>query len=326
MTNFFENARILLVRTDRLGDVILSLPLAIAIKEKFPHARVDFLCRRYTAPAPIMCPYVDKTFCKERSSVRAILQKQEYDVTILIHPSLSDAIFLFRLGIKTRIGTAYRLYSFLFNHRIKEHRKDSKFHEITYNLHLLKPLGIHCDWREPKIVVPDYAKGKGLAFIEKFGLKSKDFVIVHPGSGGSALGWKPAQFHKLVQIIRSKGVNVAVTAGPGEREVAEYVAGCSPIISGLNLFYLSGVISQANLLVANSTGILHLADAIGIPTLGIFPVLRQASQARWRPARGVPISPNLPLCKRCSKKCDCYPCTDLVKPEDVARKILEMQN
>lgn len=323
MRNIRESLKILLVRTDRLGDVILSLPLAGAIKEKFQGAQVDFLCRRYTAPVPIMCKYVDRTFCIERKSLRQILKRQEYDVAILIHPTLSDALFLFRLGIKTRIGSAYRLYSFLFTERVREHRKASEYHEITYNLHLLAPLGIYCEWKEPDIVVPSYAVEKGMEIIRGLGLISKRFVIVHPGSGGSALGWKPHQFRRLVKLIKGKGVDVSVTSGPGEEKVAEYVADGVPVISGLNLFVLSGVISQASSLVANSTGILHLADALGTPTFGIFPVLRQTSQLRWKPAKGRAFSPDLPLCKRCSTRCGHYPCTDIVRPEDVAEIVAQ---
>ncbi len=316
--------KVLVVRTDRLGDVVLTLPVAQALKEHLPGAEIGFLARDYTLPVLEMSPAVDIPLSIEAES--AAERIKEFDAAILAHPTPKDALALRRAKIPIRIGTKYRAYSFLFTHRVAEHRKPCLHHEITYNLHLLRPLGIDVEWLVPVLVPPADACEQAFAVARRYGLAEGEFVAVHPGSGGSSLSWSADKFRAFVGALFRRGIPCAVTAGPGEEALAEYVsAGRAPIIEGLGLKVLAAFYKLSAAVVAPNTGTLHLADAVGTKAFGIYPVLRTMSPARWHPARnpGGAIVPNVPRCKRCSPKCPHFPCVDLIDPGDVAERVAE---
>ncbi len=315
--------KVLLVRTDRLGDVILSLPLAEAVKMRFPNSYVGFLCQKYTQPVVEMSDYVDDVITVDCDN---LLQRiSEFDVAVLIHPTPRDAILLWRAGIEIRIGTSYRLYSFLLTHRVAEHRKDCRYHELTYNLHLLRPLGIDVEWLPPKLRVPDDAKGNAQKLIRSLGLDGEKFLAIHPGSSGSSLAWSRDRFEKFARLLEVKNIPFIVTAGPGELDLARSVAGGGAVVSDVDLKTLAGIYSFSSAVIAPNTGTLHLADAVGTKAFSSFPMLRTMSPRRWAPAnfRKGAITPENRICKKCSRKCHLFPCPDLITPELMLERILE---
>ena len=314
--------KILIIRTDRLGDVILTLPLAQAVKEKFSDVFVGFLARNYTAPVIEMSPFVDEILSIEDEALLSKLRN--YDAAILVHPTPRDAFLLWRAKIPMRIGTAYRAYSFLFTHRIREHRKDCRHHELTYNLHLLRPLGIDSEWLSPKITIPRNAIENAHAIVQSNSLSEEKFIAVHPGSMGSSLKWSVTRFAELAKILFEKNIPFIVTAGQNEKMSAMYVAGKNGIvISDIDIKTLAALYSMALAIVASNTGTLHLADAVGTKVFSVYPVLKTMSSARWAPANfpdGI-ITPDMKPCTACSKRCPHYPCPDKVTAEQVFDKI-----
>lgn len=317
--------KILLVRTDRLGDVILSLPMADAIKQKFPDANVGFLGRKYTKPAIEMSPFVDEIFTIEDKN---LLEKiSEYDAAVLVHPTFRDALLLWRARIKMRIGTAYRAYSFLLTHCVAEHRKDCRFHELSYNLHLLRPLGIENDYLPPKIVPPAEAVENADKIVKQSELEPQHFIAIHPGSGGSSLGWSALRFAEFADILSKRNIPFLVTAGIGEYELAMYVSGGNEraVLDELDVKTLAALYSLSSAVIAQNTGTLHLADAVGTKAFAVYPRLRTMSPKRWAPANfhdgAIPLWRDDELCKKCSKKCKIYPCTDTISAKQVISHI-----
>ena len=325
MKRRFAPKSLLIVRTDRIGDVILTLPVAQAAKKHLPGIKVGFLCRNYTKPVVEMSPAVDEALTIEEEDINSKLSV--WDAAILVHPTLSDAWRLYRARIPVRIGTAYRFYSFLLNRKVFEHRKYSVNHEITYNLHLLRPLGISVEWLEPELIVPDDALSEARKILSRADVEPEEFVAIHPGSGGSALNWGTENFRSLAEILKKDGIKYVVTAGPGELELAQFVAGGKTnVIFNQPVQIVAGIYKLSRAFVGPSTGMLHLADAVGTPAFGIYPVLRVTSATRWGPAHNKAgwISPDLPPCKKCKKSCRYYPCTNLVSPLEVYRRIVDV--
>ena len=121
---------LLIVRTDRIGDVILSLPLAGIIKKHYPECRVTFLVRDYTKELVENHPYIDEVLILNETDGKVNLKENisaikqfNFDSSIIVYPTLSTSLVVFLSGIKYRVGTGYRWYSFLFNEKIYEHRK-----------------------------------------------------------------------------------------------------------------------------------------------------------------------------------------------------------
>ncbi len=127
--------RILIVRTDRLGDVVLTLPVLSSLRRCFPRARLSVLLRRYTGAIVTGNPYVDEILWYDADGVPvpftamlSTLKEKRFDAAVLVRPDPRAAILLFLARIPVRIGTGYRYYSPLMTHRIYEHRSEAKHH------------------------------------------------------------------------------------------------------------------------------------------------------------------------------------------------------
>jgi ADP-heptose:LPS heptosyltransferase len=130
-------------------------------------------------------------------------------------------------GIPIRIGTGYRWYSFLFNRKVYEHRKDAQRHELEYNLNLLQAIGCSVSHEAivPRLKIHPSAADKVSRVLEDKGIRESDqIVILHPGSGGSARDWAPGNFGELARRLETlPGVRVIITGGKGEHEIVSHV-------------------------------------------------------------------------------------------------------
>ncbi len=320
--------RILLVRTDRLGDVILTLPMLPILRAQYPDAFIAMLLRRYTGAIIEGNPYINQLIWYDENGgemiplgiMRKTLAEQRFDATIVVYPTLRLAWLMFRSGIAIRIGTGYRYYSFLFNRRVFEHRKNAERHEVEYNLNLLKELG--CDVRkQPEffIEIPTETEHNVRGLLASLGVaSSKPVAIVHPGTGGSARVWSSENFGKLAEkLVANSGVQVLVTGSLSEQLQAERVvraSGSSAIsIAGkLSMKELAALIRMSQLFVSNSTGPIHVAAAVGTPVVGLYPQHVPMSAKRWGPYsdKSIVFTPKKPeYCADCSggkdEQCAC---------------------
>lgn len=318
--------RILVVRTDRLGDVILTLPMFPLLRQCFPDAHVAVLLRRYTAELIEGNPYLDEVIWYDRDrelvpfgEMCATLRERKFDAAVVVYPRLRLALLISRSGIPIRIGTAYRYYSFLFNRKVYEHRKDARRHELDYNLNLLKELGCIVPEKfvpEFFIAIPAEAEKAVQVLLDEAGLAGKELVVVHPGSGGSAREWPARLFGTLAARLAAEGFAVAITGTNEEREkvaaVVNASGGCARSLAGrLSIKQLAALLGRARVFVANSTGPLHLAVAVGTPVVGLFPPHTAMNATRWGPytEKKVVLVPNrsrnCTICVRKGTECEC---------------------
>ncbi len=296
MSNQFKN--ILIVRTDRIGDVVLSLPLAKIIKEKYPDAKITFLVREYTKALAVNNKFVDDVITlKETSSGIPLfenikeIRSKNFDTAIVVYPTFKISLIIFLSGIKTRIGSGYRLYSFLFNKKVFEHRKDAVKHELEYNLSLLKTIGIENTGGINNVSFDLDVNNNSLLKVEdvlnSIGLTDNEkFIIIHPGSGGSAVDLPVEKFRELIGLLTDKKVKVVLTGSENEFNICNKLK-LNDFVFNLagkfNLDELIALIEKSSLLVANSTGPLHIAAALGKFTFGFYPKVKVCSAQRWGP-------------------------------------------
>jgi ADP-heptose:LPS heptosyltransferase len=330
-----ENRRFLIVRTDRIGDVILTLPMARVLKRRFPDAHVAMLIQSYTAGLVGADPDIDQVIPLDTPSpslpgLVAELKRSRFDVVFHTHPMPRLALATALARIPVRVGTGYRFYSMLFNRRVYEHRKDAARHELEYNLNLLGAVGIDGPWGDvrPRLEVDAVQDAKARAALAAAGLPpDAKFVILHPGSGGSARDWSPERFGALATLLAGSGLHVVVTGGSGEGAlVARVLSHCppavKPLVGALDILGYAALAKLASLFIANSTGPIHVAAAVGTPVIGLYPQMRPLSAARWGPytdrkviftPRGVPEE-----CSRCpGRPGEPCPCMDSIGPEEV---------
>src|SRR5882672_12512942 len=111
--------KILIVRTDRVGDVLLTTPVSAALRAAFPQVKISWLVRPYTAPLLENNPDVDEILTDLNQ-----IKKKMFDAAIVSYPRWKTAWVLWRAGIPLRIGPASKPYSVLFNKRIWQHRSE----------------------------------------------------------------------------------------------------------------------------------------------------------------------------------------------------------
>lgn len=290
--------RILVVRTDRIGDVILTLPMLEAVRKNFPRAHVAVLVRQYTRELLANNPHVDEVLIYDDGRMlvpffrmAATLRKRDFDVVFITYPRFRLAWLMYWAGIPLRVGTGYRWYSFLFNKMVYVHRKVAEKHEAEYNMDLLKAVGSEVvKISFPRLAISEQTMQNVQTRLRKLGIsEEKTLVALHPGSGKSGRDWSPIKFGELGRKLRGlPDVQVVVTGGEGEehlvRSVADIIGSDIPVVvNQFTLLEYAAFAGKCSLLVANSTGPLHIAAAMGIHVIGLYSQVTTMSPARWGP-------------------------------------------
>ncbi len=292
-----KKARILVTRTDAMGDVILTTPVYRALKQEFPESHLAVLSREYTEPILRGNKHIDEIITiesetsEEQLRVTGIIEKLNYDVAIALFPSRFAATVIRDAKIPIRIGSARRFHSWKFTHRLNQSRKKNEKSEAQYNLDLLKPLGISSTAVKPEVEICKAEHDSAKALLKSHEAPDS-FIVLHPGSGGSAIDWQLEKFVNLADKLSSLGVTSLFTGsdverGPIHHALKSAPANCSKKILSLagktNVRELAAILALADVVVANSTGPLHLAAAVGTRTVGLFPKSASMSPVRWAP-------------------------------------------
>jgi heptosyltransferase-3 len=317
-------------RTDRIGDLILSLPVAEAIKASRPGAHVHYVVSPKTAELARACPFIDgvirfdETDRDPRSLFELLrcLRQIRADVAVVLRPTLRIGLACLLAGIPRRVGTSYRYYSLAFTARVREHRRFADKHELDYNLNVLRA-AVDVEDRPylPCIEVPIPYRDRAAEVLRKKDLTERDFVIIHPGSGGSARNLPLKVYARVADLIEGElGIKVLVTGGKDESAVVDELDSArsepSRRLTGIpSLMELAAVIRLCRLFISGSTGPMHMAAAVGVPTLSFFSPVRSCSPRRWGPIghTNVIVTPPVPECPTCrGTACEYFDCMNLI--------------
>jgi len=330
--------KILIVRTDRIGDVVLSLPMIPIVKSAMPQSSITFLLRSYTqdlmhgqSDLETILLYDNGGIEKSFREMLVELRDSRFDAVVVTYPTFRLAMLMFLARIPLRIGTGYRWYSYLFNERVYEHRKTAEKHEAEYNISLLKPLGVEAgEHPGPKLVLTDKDYDEAERTLKEMSIKEdRPIAILHPGSGGSARDWPPERFGQLAAILAGEGMQVVITKGPSEDDLARSVFTHSDrtakvLPKPLPLMSLAALIKKAHVFVSNSTGPLHIAAAVGTPVVAFYPPIRQCSPVRWGPLtqKKIIFEPSSAGCPRCrGGECQSNDCLNAISAGEVAEAV-----
>lgn len=315
---------IIISRTDSIGDVMLTLPMAAVLRQYLPGVRISFLGRSYTRPVIEACPAIDAFI--DRDDFLAA-DTTTADAIIHVFPVADIAKKAKTLRIPWRIGTTNRLYHWTTcNKLVKLSRKNSDLHEAQLNLKLLEPLGLKTDWTLPGIqslfsFAPVAALRPGFAALVA---PDRYNLILHPKSQGSAREWGLDHFASLVQLLPPEQFKIFISGTDKERlllnPLMDAVGERVTDITGLmKLDEFISFISHCDGLVANSTGPLHLAAALGKDALGLYPPMRPIHPGRWAPiGRNVKIFVLDKSCSDCRKQPEACHCIRAIPAEALA--------
>jgi ADP-heptose:LPS heptosyltransferase len=327
--------RILICRTDNIGDVVLTLPLAGYLKSRFPQAQVELLCRAYVAPAMRHCRFLDRVVAVEEAAggateLEAFFAAGGYDTVIFAYPDRRLAKAARRARVPNRVGTSHRVYHwFTCNKLAHFSRVKSDLHEAQLNFALLRPLGID--------VLPTLAEIPPLygltaprdPAVDALLTPARRHVILHPKSNGNGREWPLDHYTALARELASNPeIRLFVTGSAAEgtliaRDAPDLLAlpNVSNLCGSLSLDGLVALIGACDGLVASGTGPLHLSAALGRPTLGLFPPIKPIDPARWG-ALGtqaeVLVAPQ--PCAACADPAACN-CMRAITPQAVAARV-----
>lgn len=280
----------LLSRTDNIGDVVLTLPLAGLLKQTFPDCTIGFLGKAYTRPVIESCPFVDY-FLAEADFLE--LKPGQLPVEVLVHvfPNRKVAEHGRKLGIPMRIGTSRRWFHWLScTHLVNLSRRHSPLHEAQLNARLLEPvLGKFSPSLADLAAVLSLARHPDLeAETKALFVPGKKAVVFHPKSKGSAREWGLDNFSRLASLLGQKPDVQVYVSGSGEEgeQMKDWLQAHPDVISlcgKLSLGQFIAFLSEAEGLVAASTGPLHIASALGIKAVGLFAPMDPIFPQRWAP-------------------------------------------
>ena len=317
--NKHKYKRVLLSRTDRMGDLILTTPVIEVVREYSPDAYVCFLANSKLTPIIKDNPYIDDVIGldKEREH-RGIfgflkllrkIRKQKFDLIVNFHPTNRNHILAFLSGIKERVGYDLKL-GILNNLRVKHDKQRGEMKEAEYNFNLLRKIGID------KISLNQYLKpGKSaLEWIDN-DLEGKNitrFAVIHPGASCKSKLWELDNFIELSRRIKAENdLDVVFVLGPEdrdlERRLSENLDFKFSLYFSISLERLIALISRASFMISNDSGPMHIADSLNKPLITIFGRNQAGlSYKRWGPmGENAKVVYEDPDCKEClAHNCD----------------------
>jgi ADP-heptose:LPS heptosyltransferase len=239
------------------------------------------------------------------------LSRSRYAAVLMLKPAKTIAWASLFAGIRSKAGLGWRPYYPLTGfHSGYPHLANDDAHEIDYNLAVAYALfpGSAKDI-VPRIEISDSLKDEARQRLSQQGLRRP--VAILPANRGSSPNWTAGQYAMLAETLKLQGHEVAVIGGPGEEPILSLAATPSgaPVLGPeCSILQLAALLSQCRLAVASSTGTLHLAAAVGIPTAGLFCAAPASRPQRWAPlgACHVQLVPRQERCAACdgSTRCD----------------------
>jgi heptosyltransferase-2/heptosyltransferase-3 len=267
--------RVLVTRLNYLGDVVLSLPLVDALHARWPGIEIDYLTRSPGAELLATDSRFARVFGLEDGLWNTImlvkhLRARRYRAVIDLYSNPRSAWLAWLSGAAVRIGGNRRGRRHLYTHPI------SVPHEVRSVTHVFMrygvPLGIAPDARAgaPSLAITPAEQSMADACLPPPG--RRPLVGVHPGGKWSVKRWPSEKFIALIARLKSElGAEVVVFTGPTERDATERVrASGAHIVDPIPIRTLAAVISRLDAMVACDGGVMHVAAAVGTPTIGIF--------------------------------------------------------
>ncbi len=296
--------QILVVRTDRMGDVLLNVPAIRALKETFG-ARITLLAHRELKTLFEAIPEVDEVITydeerwqesfTERWRLLQLVRRRHFGLAVILNPLRRMHILAFAAGIPYRLGYR-RKWAFLLTHSIADKKYEGQKHEVEYNLDLVRAIG--ADTQDLRITLGRLAEEEAYVaqLCKKYALLPADtLVAIAPNTSNPAKCWPKEYFAQLIDKLIAAGVKVAVIGAPAEHSAVLRLLAMTrqqPInlCGKLNLRQLAAFLARARLLIANDSGPVHLAAAVGTPAIVIFGRnIPGVGPRRWGPGRVRPL-------------------------------------
>ncbi|MDD4956472.1 MAG: lipopolysaccharide heptosyltransferase II [Candidatus Omnitrophica bacterium] len=278
--------RILVTRTDRLGDVVLSTPVARHLRKLYPDAYIAFMVKPGNRDIVEDNPDINEVIIYDKEGAQKgfvgtvlfawELRKKRFDTAIILHPTNRSHIVAFLAGIPERVGYDKRL-PFLLTKRAPHIKQEGAKHEIDYNFDLLALAGVDVTLydRMPYMSTSDADKKMVDAVIKDNGLTG-ELVAMHVGASCRSKRWPTGRFAEVAdRISKEFGARVIFVGGNESEGMSSSVVSLMKeepvdLTGGLLLGEFAEFLSRCRLLISNDSGPVHVAVAVGTPVIAVF--------------------------------------------------------
>jgi heptosyltransferase-2 len=331
--------RILIIRTDRIGDMIISTPVIKALRRAYPGAYIAVLVRPYTVSVIRGNPYIDEVIVYDKKTVESdpvsffgfvgYIRSKKFDITLVLHPTNRVHLLAFLAGIPRRVGYDRKL-GWLLTDRLPYTQVQGKRHQRDYMLDIIRHIGIEPGDLSYDIPVDPEAERWARDLFEKEGLSADTKVaVLNPGASCPSKIWPAAGYAAVGDYLAGRlGFKVIVLGGPQALDVKT----CRDVIAAMKIKPLdlagkvdipqtASLFRRVHLVISADTGPMHIASAVSVPLVVIF----GRNQAGLSPLRWGPVNANSRVlhrnvgCVKCLAH-DCtrdFACLKAITVEDV---------
>ncbi|MFA4992518.1 MAG: lipopolysaccharide heptosyltransferase II, partial [Candidatus Omnitrophota bacterium] len=295
-----EYRRILIARTDRIGDVLLSTPVIKALREKHPQAYISMVVAPYARDIVEGNPYLDEVIIydkdiKHRSWLRWLkfarrLRNKRFDLAVILHPTNRIHLLVFLAGIPKRLGYN-RKFGFLNNLRRVHIKQEGRMHEAEYNLDLISSLGVSGNAQDLFMPIRPESEKWAKDLFAGYGIKETDKLLaINPGASCPSKIWPQDNFARVSEILaRRHNLKILIVSGPKDISLANMIAGkigdkALNLSGKTSVSQLASVLKRCVLFISNDSGPVHIASSLGVPVISIFGRNQAGlSPRRWGP-------------------------------------------
>ena len=287
--NFTSTSSVLVIRPDRLGDVVLSTPVYESIKKSFPHLRISVVVSHSNVPLLTDNPNVNEIISfnpKNLGTTIKQLRHNKFDIAFTLNKKFSVIASLLALisKAKYKIGYAHDETAWLYDVRLPIDNQPR--HESLNNLELLNHVGLTISSKPPRLYFNKDEEKKITGMLDALRkYPERPLVLIKPGTRIAKWGWKTENFQIVAErLSSSKKAEVLFICGPGEEPLINHInKRANPKIDRLPILSIKELaltIKKSDLLFCNHTGIMHFASAVETPVVVIF---KHGEAARWGP-------------------------------------------
>jgi heptosyltransferase-2 len=287
---------ILVIRIDRIGDVLLSTPVVRALRENFPESFIGFLVAPYTEKLLLANPDIDEVVVYDR--LAPLRQKLEFlkrlrgykfDLVIILYPVFESGLIAYLSGASFRIGYPLNGSGFLLTQ--KADIKNLYKHEIETCLDVVRTIGADTLNKRPSLLIEQEAERYAGDFFINNGILPSDLVAgIHPGGFKAYTHWSREGYARVADaLIGNFGAKVILLGSPLDKDTLDSVLRLmqyKPVIldPAVSLQQLAALIKRCNIFLGNNSGPMHIAAALGVPVVAIFGNIHPLdSENKWAP-------------------------------------------
>lgn len=289
--------KILIYRIGNLGDTVCAIPAMVAVRQRFPDAKVVLLTNKETTGNPDTeeilqgNDFVDEIITYDPTRLKNICYLKEFikkirllQIDLLVYLSLSESthmrlirdwVLFSLLGCKKRVG--FKLPKPIDTRRVKGIKIPIFLQEVDRLMSLLIPLGVDTSKIDFRLPIKDDDKRNVDILWNEYNLKDKNpIIVICPGAKFPAKRWDIKNFVNLILILQKLfRATIILIGGPSDKADGETIikkVGSSTVnfIGRTTYMESAEIMLRCNLLISNDCGPVHLAAAVGTPVVGIY--------------------------------------------------------